>query len=103
MRKRNRFLILAGWAAALGAGGAAAQDTRYLAAVCANCHGTDGRAVPGSGMPSLAGLSRERFVELMTGFRSGARPATLMHQLSKGFTDEQIAALGDYFSTQRKD
>jgi len=99
---RNRFLILAGWAAALVADGVAAQDTRYIAAVCANCHGTDGRAVEGSGMPSLAGLSQERFVELMAGFRSGARQATLMHQISKGFTDEQISALGEYFSKQTK-
>jgi len=98
----NRFLMAVGCAAALLASSAVAEDTRYLAAVCANCHGTDGRAVPGSGMPSLAGLSRERFVELMTGFRSGARQATLMHQLSKGFTDEQIAALGEYFARQRK-
>lgn len=29
---------------------------RNLAAGCANCHGTNGRAVQGSGMDSLAGM-----------------------------------------------
>ena len=29
---------------------------RNLAATCANCHGTNGRAVPGAGMDALAGM-----------------------------------------------
>lgn len=102
MRVRLPIATTAAAALLLAAGYAAAQDARYLAAVCANCHGTDGRAVQGGGMPSLAGLPKEHFVEMMAGFRSGARQATVMHQLSRGFTDEQISALGEYFSKQPK-
>lgn len=82
---------------------AQAQDlskARYLAANCANCHGTDGKSV--GGIESLAGYDRERFIKSMTDFRDGKRPASIMHQLSKGYTDEQIAQLAAFFSAQRK-
>ncbi len=79
---------------------ASAQDARYLAANCANCHGTDGRAV--GGLPSLAGLDATYFTEQMKAFRQGKRTATIMHQLSKGYTDEQIAVLAAYFAKQPK-
>ncbi len=84
----------------LAAAPATAQDARYLAANCANCHGTDGRSAGGGGMPGLAGLSRTYFVEQMNAFRAGTRQATIMHQLSKGYTDAQVAALADYFAAQ---
>lgn len=75
-----------------------AQEVRYLAGNCANCHGTDGRQAAGSAMPALAGLSRTHFIEQMNAFRSGARQATIMHQIAKGYSDDQIAKLADYFA-----
>ena len=71
-----------------------------LAATCANCHGTYGRSAAGASITSLAGLSRAYFVQQMNDFKSGARPATLMHQLSKGYSDAQIDALAGYFAAQ---
>jgi cytochrome c553 len=85
------------------ASAAQAQDlnkARYLAANCANCHGTDGRSV--GGMESLAGYDKDRFIRNMKEFREGTKPATIMHQLSKGYTDEQINALASFFAAQRK-
>ncbi|RZT97688.1 c-type cytochrome [Rivibacter subsaxonicus] len=75
---------------------------RSLAATCANCHGTDGRAVAGQAMVSLAGMPEAYFIEQMKAFRDGKRPATVMHQLAKGYSDEQIAALAAYFAAQPK-
>lgn len=80
-----------------------AQDfskIRYLAANCANCHGTNGRSV--GVMESLAGYDKEKFITNMKEFRSGDKPATLMHQLVKGYTDQQIADLAAYFAAQKK-
>lgn len=40
-------------------------------------------------------------VAQMEAFRAGQRPATIMHQLSKGYTDAQIAQMADYFAAQK--
>ncbi len=72
---------------------------RNLAGACANCHGTNG--VSQQGMPNLAGQQRAYLVQQMQDFRTGKRPATIMHQLAKGYTDEQIEALAAYFSAQK--
>ena len=80
--------------------GVSPQQARSWAAGCANCHGTNGQAQPG--LASLAGASKDETVQKMKEFKSGARPATLMHQLAKGYTDEQIEAIAAYFAAQKK-
>ena len=70
---------------------------RSLAATCANCHGTDGHSVTKE-VVSLAGLPKDYLVAQMKAFRDGARPATIMPQIAKGYSDAQIEALADYFS-----
>lgn len=77
-------------------------QARYLAGNCANCHGTDGRSAGGGGMPGLAGLSQTYFMEQMKAFRDGTRKATIMNQIVKGYSDDQLAALAEFFSQQRK-
>lgn len=72
---------------------------RANAAMCANCHGSEGRTVDKSAVPPLAGLPRDYFVQQMQAFKDGSRKATVMHQLSKGLSDAQIASMADYFST----
>jgi len=79
-----------------------AQDrARQLASACAICHGTDGRG-DGKVLPPLAGMPREHVASQMRAFRDGQRPATVMHQIAKGYTDEQIDALAAYFSAQKR-
>ena len=73
---------------------------RNLAAQCANCHGTNGKSV--AEVPSLAGQSAAVLIAKMNDYRSGKQAATIMHQLSKGYTDDQIALMADYFSKQPK-
>ncbi len=72
---------------------------RNLAAACASCHGTNG--VSQQGMPNLAGQQQAYLAQQMRDFKVGKRPATIMHQIAKGYTDEQIDALAAYFSAQR--
>jgi len=73
---------------------------RANAAMCANCHGSEGRTVENSAVPPLAGLSREYFIQQMQAYKDGSRKATVMHQISKGFSDAQITSFADYFSAQ---
>ena len=77
-----------------------AAGVRSMAANCASCHGTQGRAAPGSTLGGLAGRSKDELARAMADFRSGKRPATLMHQIAKGYSDEEIAAIAEYFSRQ---
>jgi len=73
-----------------------------LAATCANCHGTEGRALSGATVPGLAGRSAVELVAQMKAFRSGERKATIMHQIAKGFSDTQTQLLADYFAAQKR-
>lgn len=97
---RKTLISLALLAAVVPAAQASSlAKAQYLAATCANCHGTNGQSVGGS--VSLAGYDREKFISTMKAFREGKQEATLMHQLAKGYTDEQVAALAEFFSSQK--
>lgn len=75
-------------------------QVRGWAAACANCHGTNGVAQAGN--ETLAGANKDDLLKKMLDFKSGKKPATIMHQLSKGYSDEQLAALAGYFAAQKK-
>ena len=86
------------------AGVAHAQDAnlgRNLAATCANCHGTNGQA-RGDTVPALAGMPAERLMSTFNAYKTGALPATIMHQIARGYTDEQVKAIAAYFAGQAK-
>jgi cytochrome subunit of sulfide dehydrogenase len=72
---------------------------RNLAATCANCHGTNGRAV--GDMKPLAGVSSEKILALLADYRSGNQPATIMHQIVKGYSDTQLQLIAAYFAAQK--
>ncbi|OIP16029.1 MAG: class I cytochrome c [Comamonadaceae bacterium CG2_30_59_20] len=100
MKKINRMCVglaltsLSVWASA------DALQVRSMAASCAACHGSGGVAQPG--MESLAGQKKEDLLKKMLDFKSGKKPATLMHQLSKGYSDEQLEQLAGYFAALKK-
>jgi cytochrome c553 len=92
-------VTLATFAATTAVGQGADTRARSIAATCANCHGTGGVSV--GDLPSLAGKSRDEIVRAMQEFKSGARPATIMNQLAKGYSEEQIEALAGWFAAQK--
>jgi cytochrome subunit of sulfide dehydrogenase len=73
---------------------------RNLASACANCHGTNGKSV--AEVPSLAGVAANVTIQKMKDYRDGKLTATIMHQLAKGYTDEQVALIADYYAKQAK-
>lgn len=89
-------------------GGARAQapdpntlQARNWAAACAGCHGPAGRAPAGSAVPALAGRDPSELVRQMQDFKQGKREATVMQQIAKGYSDQQIEAIAGWFAAVR--
>jgi cytochrome c553 len=98
--------VLAAWLAATPAlaqqaqTGAVAPDrqARVWAASCATCHGIDGRA---QGLiPALAGRDVAVLQAALTEFKTGQRPAaSVMHQHSKGYSDDELRRIAQYYAS----
>lgn len=73
-------------------------SARNIAAGCANCHGTGG--VSKGVVPSLAGVPKAELLSKMQEFKNGKRGGTIMPQLAKGYTDEQIDLVTTWFAAQ---
>jgi len=103
--RKLRWLV-ALTAAAVLAAPALAKDpqrlrTRALASACAQCHGTEGQAVQGEALIRLAGLPQDYIIGQLLAFRTGARPATIMHQITRGYSQEQLEELSKFFAAQK--
>lgn len=67
-----------------------------LSDACTTCHGTDGK---GSGkIPKLKGLDANDISESMHGFQTGEEKATIMHRYAKGYTNEELKLIANYFA-----
>lgn len=98
----NKILIagLLG-AGVLGATGSAlASDvhTRTIASTCLTCHGAGTGKSP---IPSLTGIDKTYFVTQMKAFKSGQRPASVMHRHAAGYTDQEFEKMGEYFAAMK--
>lgn len=102
LRPLSTLLLALAAVSPAAAQNAAALQTRALAATCANCHGTEGRAVANAAVPGLAGMPTAYMAEQMKTFKAGTRPATVMHQLAKGYSDAQIDQIAAYFAALKK-
>ncbi|WP_457322966.1 c-type cytochrome [Roseateles sp. P5_E11] len=83
---------------------ALAQDLnvgRSLAATCANCHANNGRP-RNQAIPPLAGMKADVMLELLADYRSGRQAGTVMPQIVKGYTEEQLRLVAAYFAAQAK-
>lgn len=92
--------ILSGLFSLLMGGTVQAQDiqaqrlyNQSLAATCANCHGTNGVSVPGVTVPMINQLSESVMYERLMEYKTGKREGTIMPQLAKGYTDEQLKTI----------
>jgi len=67
-----------------------------LSVSCDGCHGTDGHS-PGS-IPDISGKSAEYIRNALEEFRSGERESTVMMRQAKGYTDEEMVLIAEYFA-----
>ena len=86
------------WAACATAQSPDPTQARDVAAGCSACHGTNGASV--GQLPSLAGAPRAEIILKMQEFKSGKRQGTIMPQLAKGYTDDQIDLAATWFASQ---
>lgn len=66
------------------------------AASCMACHGPDGRA-EGTGM-TIGGHPAKDLLNKLRAYKSGQLPATIMHHHAKGYSDDELARIAEYFS-----
>jgi cytochrome c553 len=69
---------------------------RGWAAGCNSCHGPEGRSE--AGMPSLAGRNRGEMFKYLMEIKEGKRSATVMHQIGKGYSNEELQRITEYFA-----
>jgi cytochrome c553 len=98
---RKSSLMMAGLLVSLlcstGVASAQSLQVKQWVASCSACHGTDGYSE--GGMASLAGQKKADLIEKMNDYKSGKRVASIMHQLSKGYSAEQIEQIAEYFAS----
>lgn len=68
------------------------------AASCLGCHTV---AAGDSPVPPLGTLTVEQMVTAMQAFRSGARPGTVMDRIAKGFSDDEIKAIAEWYASSK--
>jgi cytochrome c553 len=76
---------------------AATSEERLLASQCAQCHGTDGRAV--GDMESLAGESFQELYDELREMKRRAENGDIMHRQAKGYSDQQLRLIARYYSS----
>jgi len=86
---------------------APADDFVNLVQSCEACHGKDGNSTTPD-VPIIAGFSLEGFLNTIDVFRENERialkfhkpgePETVMNEIAKGLSDEEVLNLADYFS-----
>lgn len=81
----------------LQAGVAWAADPPGVAS-CSGCHAVS-KAVD-TPVPRLLGRKADELAAAMREFKAGTRPGTIMGRLAKGFSDEEIAAICEWFAGQ---
>lgn len=103
MGKFPRFVAISLFALALPSM-AAAQSTdpnvlaygEHLSGECTTCHRIDGAD---NGIPPIVGWPLETFVAVMTSYKQGERTNQAMISVAQSLDEDQLNALGAYFST----
>lgn len=66
------------------------------ASSCMACHGTDGKA-EGTGIP-IGGRPAAELHTILLDYKTDRRQGTVMHQHAKGYSDDELKRIAQYFS-----
>ena len=80
-------------------GAAVAADAPPGASSCSGCHPAS-QSVD-TPVKQLVGRKPEDIVAAVKAFRSGEKPATIMDRIAKGFSDDEIKAIADWYGAQK--
>ena len=78
---------------------AADASGETIAAQCNGCHGFKGQSKGAA--PAINGLPKSYIVSSMQDFKADKRPATIMNRIAKGYTDQEIENVADYYSSAK--
>lgn len=78
-----------------GGASAAPSQGEQLAAQCAQCHGTNGSG----GFEQLAGQSSSSIYQELLSMKAHSTPEGIMDYAARGYTDEQLWLISEYFSS----
>ncbi|MDH3693961.1 MAG: c-type cytochrome [Gammaproteobacteria bacterium] len=70
-----------------------------LASMCNTCHGVDGGG--SKSIPALNDLESDELVETMQAFQTGDEDSTIMDRHATGYSEEQLKALADYYTSMQ--
>jgi cytochrome c553 len=48
---------------------------------------------------TIGGRPAQDLLSKLLGYKSGKLPATIMHQHAKGYSDDELSRIADYFSS----
>jgi cytochrome c553 len=88
----STLMMSAAAAQTMGNASAGAEKAK----ACANCHGLDGK-----GRIPLAGKKADYLEGQLKAFKSGARKEQMMNMMANNLSDQDIADLAAYFSSQK--
>ncbi len=71
-----------------------------LAQTCTGCHGPNGSS-QGPATPTIAGMAVETFMDYMKAYQDGTRPTTVMDRIAKGYTDDELKLMANYYFKQK--
>ncbi|MEA3406115.1 MAG: cytochrome c [Pseudomonadota bacterium] len=73
-------------------------NAEMSATTCFACHGPEGKYVGGT-IPPLAGYPASVMETQLLAYKNGTRQGTVMKRHMKGYTDQEIKDIANYFGT----
>jgi sulfide dehydrogenase cytochrome subunit len=75
-------------------------NVQGLADACTSCHGLEGHSQ--GFIPTIGGVEKSTLLRQLKAFKDQKGSATIMNRIARGYTDAELEALAQYFSTAKQ-